>query len=65
MSAIIDTATDFMAVEGADCNVCNGETYDISTNFDRGQATIESNTVQENYGRSEFKGRKARDQVCF
>ena len=65
MSAIIDTATDFTAVEGADCSVCNGETYDISTNVDRGQASIESKTIQENYGRSKFKGRKALDQVCF
>ena len=42
MGAIIDTATDFVAIEGADCSTCNGETYDISTNVDRGQASIES-----------------------
>lgn len=29
MDAIIDTATDLVAVSGAECKNCTGETYDI------------------------------------
>ena len=67
MSAIVDTATDLVAVEGASCTFCTftGETYDIEGNLDNGKATLESNDVQENYGEAKLTGRMATDDFCF
>lgn len=44
MKAVIDTASDLVAVEGASCELCKetGDTYDIEGNLDNGKATLES-----------------------
>lgn len=40
MKAIIDSATDLIAVEGADCDDCPGLKYDIDSSVDAGTADI-------------------------
>ena len=64
MQAIVDTGTDFNAVNGANCASC-GSTYDIEGNLDSGKATLETSVETINYGASKFKGREATDSVCF
>lgn len=64
MDAIIDSATDFNAVNGASCSQC-GEKYDIEGNLENGSAFLSDDPKEENYGKSLFKGREATDKVCF
>jgi len=61
MQGIVDTATDIVAVEGADCTVCNGEVYDISGNLDNGKATISPLYVGTTYGEALLEGKLATD----
>ena len=56
MWAIVDTGTDFNAVNGAYCTSC-GSTYDIEGNLDSGKATLETSVETINYGANKFKGR--------
>ena len=65
MAAIIDTATDLVAVEGSDCLRCQSRTYDIKENIDSGIATVESGTVIERYGEAQIIGQYAKDDFCF
>lgn len=65
MNAIIDTATDFVAVEGKGCSNCNWHTYDIQSNVNAGTASVEMGTKTVSYGISEFQGQQANDKFCF
>ena len=65
MNAIIDTATDLVAVEGFPCDNCNGDVYDISGNIDSGKATLEPTDVVEQYGEAYLWGKYANDEFCF
>ena len=67
MEALIDTATDFIAVNGLDCHRCDESTiYDIESNYINGIATLElGKNVTEPYGGQEFKGILGTDQLCF
>ena len=52
MGAVVDTATDMVAVEGEDCAYCTftGDTYNIEGNVDNGSAILGTETVNESYG---------------
>ena len=63
MKAIIDTATDFNAVNG--WNSGRDEKYDIEGNLESKTATLSDEGEVVYYGEAKFEGRKATDQVCF
>ena len=67
MEMLIDTATDFVAVNGVDCAKCKESSiYDIESNYINDIATIAFNkNVTEYYGTSRFDGVYATDQLCF
>ena len=50
MDTVIDTATDMIAMQGAECRECSGETYDIQNNLSSGDATISSTLSMASYG---------------
>ena len=58
MNAIIDTATDFNAVNSVNCPTCGSDQkYDIEANLANGSAFLDQDIVTETYGKSEFIGR--------
>ena len=65
--ALVDTATDFIAVKGKDCESCYEESvYDIGPNLGTGVATIDQSVnITESYGASKFYGNSATDKFCF
>ena len=67
MEMLIDTATDFVAVNGIDCAQCKQSSiYDIESNYVNGIATLAFNkNVTEYYGTARFDGVHATDQLCF
>ena len=52
MYGIIDSATNLVAVQGADCEDCEGQTYDISSSVESGTARIEEKYEKDEYGES-------------
>ena len=67
MDVILDTASDWLLVEGTACTNCNGNTYDIGPSLDDGQAILVSNpgeTLERSYGTMNFVGKEYTDTVC-
>ena len=65
MTAIIDSATELIAVEGADCTNCNGATYDITAAIEDGTSELADSTSTVDYGVSTLEGRWANDKFCL
>lgn len=59
MKGIIDTATDFVAVEGNDCASCTGLGYTPGTS-----TTVSNRTEDVDYGAYQFSGSWAQDSYC-
>ena len=68
MDVILDTASDWLLVEGAACTNCYGNTYDIGPSLDDGQALLVSKpgeTLERSYGTMTFVGKEYTDTVCL
>jgi len=50
MYAVIDTGTDFVAVEGHECPDCKGATHDIRPGLETGDAGISASLSTVQYG---------------
>jgi hypothetical protein len=50
MNAIVDTATDLVAVQGDECNNCTGNTYDLREQVENGRATVDDEISTVTYG---------------
>lgn len=61
MEGIFDSATDMIALQGADCTDCTGLKYDIKSRVESGLASIGTETVTKSYGSTELTGKMARD----
>ena len=42
MQAIVDTATDLVAIQGIDCTECTGDKYNITNGIENGVASLDS-----------------------
>ena len=66
MDLIYDTASDWLMVEGANCDTCEGNTYDIEPNLDSGNAKeLSSSTSERIYGNATLVGKEYTDVVCI
>lgn len=65
MDFILDTATDFIAVQSEDCTSCNNYRYDISFNVNEQLATVNNYRTEIDYGRNVWSGKWASDLFCF
>lgn len=65
MNAIIDSATDLVAVQGLECNNCTGQQYDLLDNVLKGRASIEDENTTVSYGDYDFHGAWAKDRFCL
>lgn len=62
--AIIDTATELVAVEGKPCFNCEYPTYDIEPSVQAGTAYLSNSVESVQYGQTIFRGSWARDKIC-
>lgn len=66
MDVVYDTGSDWLVVEGADCDNCEGNKYNIEPSLDQGIAAATSNTVtQRSYGQATLWGKTYTDTVCI
>lgn len=60
VDVVYDTGSDWLAVEGSECQTCQGNTYDGSA------GTKTSTTISErNYGSASLTGYTWKDKVCM
>ena len=64
MEVVYDTGSDWLTVEGSNCGACQGNLYSYHDSSSFAYIT-DNNTTVLNYGSASFKGKVARDQVCF
>lgn len=64
MDAIVDTATELIALQGVDCEECTGTKYDIQPQIDEGKALLQPEDEIVNYGKTELSGSWAVDSIC-
>ena len=65
MYAVIDTATEFIAIEGHECTTCGGVTHDIRKGLDSGDAGISADISTEPYGSTILEGKWGFDKICI
>ena len=66
MDLLVDTASDWVVVEGADCSTCDGNKYDISASLDDGSAKkVSTEPSERTYGDVYFLGDIYNDNVCL
>jgi len=66
MDVVYDTGSDWLTVEGADCENCEGNTYNIGPSIDSGIAAVVNDEQSiRAYGSAELKGREYTDTVCI
>ena len=68
MDVILDTASDWLIIEGAECYNCQGNVYDIGPSLDDGQAILISragDSIERSYGSMSFLGKEYTDTVCI
>ena len=65
MFGILDTATEFVALEGHECQPCTQEVYDIRTSMDAGEAGIGAATETIPYGGHAIRGKWGFDKFCI
>lgn len=66
MDIVYDTGSDWLVVEGSDCSNCEGNTYDIESSIDSGEANaLTENSSERNYGSASLVGREYTDTVCI
>ena len=66
MDVVYDTGSDWLVIEGQDCNNCEGNTYDITPSIETGDAVAlsESSSTRE-YGSAQLVGKEYTDTVCI
>jgi len=66
LDVVYDTGSDWLVVEGADCDNCEGNTYDIGPSLDSGIAEeVGTSLSVRSYGSAELEGREYTDTVCI
>mmetsp|Transcript_42828 Transcript_42828/g.56601 ORF Transcript_42828/g.56601 Transcript_42828/m.56601 type:complete len:89 (+) Transcript_42828:375-641(+) len=65
MFGILDTATEFIALQGHECRECKRDTYDIRPAMDRGTAGIGANPEKVPYGGKMIEGIWGFDTICY
>ena len=68
MDVILDTASDWLIVEGSACKNCEGNVYDIGPSLDDGSAVLVSKPgkiLERSYGNVSFLGKEYTDTVCI
>ena len=66
MDLVYDTGSDWMVVEGSECETCEGSNYNIELSLQTGIAEQLTEEVSEReYGRASLKGKEYTDTVCI
>lgn len=66
MDLLVDTASDWVVVEGESCANCDGNKYDISASLDDGSAKkISTEPSERTYGEVSLLGDVYNDNVCL
>lgn len=65
MYAILDSATEFVAIEGHECAACSGQTFDIRPGLKKGDAGIAADFSDVPYGLSQIKGKWGFETICI
>ena len=66
LDVVYDTASDWLVVESADCESCEGNRYDIGPSLEAGTAVqISEESYERVDGQIELTGKDYTDTVCI
>ena len=66
LNVVYDTGSDWLVVEGQNCNSCDGDVYNIRPALVSGQAEeLTEDLSSRSYGTATVFGREYKDIVCI